>query len=176
MVYIQDVKTFQSVIYPLIASVNEVETCSYEIIVLTNRICAHPDFKRPRSKDFEIKCYTTSSSSRSATQTIVRPVAYNQFQSDSQFRDFDILKKNLNLRDDASSTLLDLSISIDDDEVDELEGNSGDSKRRLSKDERIITLTRMIEAFFSRDLCLDARAGSWGLKICYRKSSKHFLA
>lgn len=160
---------FQGVNYA-IASVTEVETCNYELVVLTNRLCAHPVFQKPRSKDFEIRCYTKPATDIS--QSVVRPAGYNQFLDDHHFRDFnDVLKKNINVVDDSSTTLLDLSLSIEDDEVDELE-DDGPSKR-MSPGERVVTLTRLVESWFSGEICLDARTGRGrGVKICYRKSGE----
>ena len=40
-----------------IYSISEVNSCTYEVIVLTNHLCAHPSFQKPPSKEHEVHCF-----------------------------------------------------------------------------------------------------------------------
>ncbi|KAE9552247.1 hypothetical protein FO519_004556 [Halicephalobus sp. NKZ332] len=54
VIYVCD-EVSRAVIY----SVNEVTSCNYEIIVLTNLLCAHPAFQAPTTPEHKIHCYAS---------------------------------------------------------------------------------------------------------------------
>jgi hypothetical protein len=35
-------------------SFSEISSCNYEMVVLTNRLCAHPSFQKPPTKEHEV--------------------------------------------------------------------------------------------------------------------------
>lgn len=43
----------------MIYSINEVQTCHYEVVVLTNLLCGHPAFQPHTIPEHEIKCYAS---------------------------------------------------------------------------------------------------------------------
>ncbi len=40
----------------------QISSCTYEIIVLTNRLCAHPSFQKAPSKELEVRCFAAKKS------------------------------------------------------------------------------------------------------------------
>ncbi|VDN51111.1 unnamed protein product [Dracunculus medinensis] len=52
-----------------IYSIAEISSCSYEIIVLTKRLCLHPSFQPKAPTNNEVVCYATDSEQKEATPT-----------------------------------------------------------------------------------------------------------
>jgi endoplasmic reticulum lectin 1 len=159
-----------------IFSLNEVSSCVYEAIVLTNQLCAHPAFQKPPPKEHEISCYTTKeqqSSKPMALNALEREASSQFFQEYSIFKGDSSTQSQINIfkqifqfdANDIESGFQQLSAIIDA------------IKSKTKPDQNIVKETigpkstsSLIDSFWTGKICLHGGGGWWYFLIFFAYS------
>ncbi|KAI1722291.1 glucosidase II beta subunit-like protein domain-containing protein [Ditylenchus destructor] len=173
-------------------SLSEVSSCNYEVVVMTNRLCAHPSFQKPLTKEHEIHCFPSN-----PEQMNPKPKSLVQLEKEntnSFFQEFSLLKGATIVKGtkDIFNKLMQAGES--DDEFDQLnmilealktstktlterdnQGSGDDSSSQTSKPTAPTTSDKMLmEQFWKGKACLSGGSGWWKHEICYGRSVVQF--
>uniref|UniRef100_A0A1I7XPG9 Endoplasmic reticulum lectin 1 n=1 Tax=Heterorhabditis bacteriophora TaxID=37862 RepID=A0A1I7XPG9_HETBA len=171
-----------------IHSLSEVSLCNYEIIVMTNRICSHPAYKRKEKKEHEIVCYNTDKKENPKPLSLIQ---MEQFHADTFKR---VCSMNIWLHMDKTckNVLQEYTITRDKPQSNEYEEKASTSEGAQGKyddgqilklagktrSESVDTLANnrlIVEDTVNRILsgkeCIYGGQGWWKYEFCYGKSA-----
>uniref|UniRef100_A0A915E7L6 Endoplasmic reticulum lectin 1 n=1 Tax=Ditylenchus dipsaci TaxID=166011 RepID=A0A915E7L6_9BILA len=174
-----------------VQSFNEVSSCKYEIVVLTNRLCAHPSFQKPPTKEHEIHCFAVD-----AEQLHPKPknlIASEKENTNQFFQEFSLLKSSslVSSTKNIFDRLMQVSVDETDDEFDQLnlilQALKANAKQAVQPTPQSNIQTplakletpspsdqQLVEQFWQGKACLSGGSGWWKYEICYGRSVVQF--
>uniref|UniRef100_A0A914EMG4 Endoplasmic reticulum lectin 1 n=1 Tax=Acrobeloides nanus TaxID=290746 RepID=A0A914EMG4_9BILA len=163
-----------------IQSLSEISTCTYEIVVLTSRLCSHPSFQPPPVKQHEIVCYADKDKSNAKP---ISMIAMEKEVTDEFFREYSSFDKaaqtpaeNIPKPSSGSQTV---PIELHEQELKEildalkaLRNVAGGGKSGNPLDERVRPTpgaeeAQIIQDFWAGRSCLYGGSGWWKYEFCY---------
>ncbi|KAJ1369748.1 hypothetical protein KIN20_031296 [Parelaphostrongylus tenuis] len=152
-----------------IHSLSEVSSCNYEVIVLTNRICAHPAYKPKEKKNQEIVCYNTHGGD------VVKPLSLIQLEEyhrDTFKREFSLIRTDKVMEfttEGAKATTDEFQPQSEKQRLYKLSGEKRYQSVDTLANNRLVvedTVNRII----SGSECIYGGEGWWKYEFCYGRS------
>eukprot|EP00092_Neocalanus_flemingeri_P090692 GFUD01114871.1.p1 GENE.GFUD01114871.1~~GFUD01114871.1.p1 ORF type:complete len:513 (+),score=176.78 GFUD01114871.1:136-1674(+) len=156
-----------------IYSFKEVSTCEYEVVVLTNVLCSHPNYKPEESKEHSISCRPV------AEGQARKPAKLTKMEVDSlKLRSERLLEAHLSGGDKPGQVKIEIRpVQVDIDGIDGeedlqetidriREGQWKESKREPFKP---LMDPQVVKQFLKGEYCLYGGSGWWKYEFCYGK-------
>jgi endoplasmic reticulum lectin 1 len=161
-----------------IRSLNELSTCNYEIVVMTNRLCAHPSFHKAPAKENEIQCYAEKEQRNEKPRSLL---SAEKEAAAEFFREFSLGSNTkatqLPLKTRQHSTLNSLDDQLGDISVllDALKSAADQSLSDDLSTAKAHTLNlQLANDFWHGKTCIYGGSGWWQYELCYGRKVVQF--
>ena len=163
-----------------IQSINEISSCTYEIVIMTSRLCAHPSFQKAPTKEHEIQCFTgpniKTESAKPKSLINIENEGSNQFMK--EFGTYtgakDFLNSIFERVDSNAAELAQINALLEAIKSSKKEPSAIGSK--FNKETKIVSSSspEYIQEFWQGKNCLKSGTGYWKYEVCFGKKVSQF--
>jgi len=144
-------------------SLKEVSTCEYEVVVLTNTLCSHPDYRPEESAEHGISC-------RPMDGGKAKPARLSQLELEGlKIRSKQMFETHVTSGDKPGQVRIEIkpvNIEVDEGEVVD-EVKEGQWKEETRQPFKPLMDPQVVQDFLKGDYCLYGGSGWWKYEFCY---------
>lgn len=157
-----------------IQSINEISSCTYEIVVLTSHLCAHPSFQKAPIKEHEIQCFADSTKENAKPKSLISIENEDSNQFLKEFTTYSGVKDFLNSIfervDSNAAESAQINVLLESIKLAKKELTSALNKVTIKDSQSASVLSpEYIQEFWEGKNCLKSGNGYWKFEVCFGK-------